>query len=115
MHRSSDLGRVFRALDGRVKGCGHSTSCERPWDLLKLVIACEPCTQTESTFLWQDEVSQGLHIYFILRCSQLLGAQLCNNAAESSVHNESMIICDTDRTEMSVKEKAQNKQTLKPL
>lgn len=56
-------------MDGRVKGYGHSTSCEQPWDQRGLVIACKPCTQTESTLLWQDEVSRGYEHIFLLMSS----------------------------------------------
>lgn len=38
-----------------------------------------------------DEVSQGFEHIFLWHCSQLLGAQLCNNVSEPSTHDSFII------------------------
>lgn len=86
---------------------------------------CEPCTQTESTLLWQDEVSQGFeHIISLALFPTALG----NNSVTIHLNLAYIIhpwtgvmftkcqhLSDTDRTETSVKNiKASLTSTLKP-
>ncbi|KAG7519200.1 hypothetical protein JOB18_003800 [Solea senegalensis] len=43
MNTSGGIGKTPKRhwTEEELKGCGHSTSCEQPQDLLRVVIACE--------------------------------------------------------------------------